>query len=85
MPDAAPHDADDSSTEDKRSDGALEAEPPQEEIEKIEAEREERLDPSNRPEGSEIDNSQRDFDATTGAFADADHDEELGPFEPEGA
>jgi len=46
----------------------------------IEKEREERLDPDNRPENSEVDNSDRDFDPVRGEFEDSDHDEKLGPF-----
>lgn len=41
----------------------------------IEKEREERLDPENRPDLAEIDNSDRDFDPATGMFTDNDdHD-----------
>ena len=50
------------------------------EREKIESDRQERLDPDNRPEGSEIDNSDRDFDVESGQFEDADKDLGLGPF-----
>jgi hypothetical protein len=46
----------------------------------IEQERQERLDPDNRPENAEVDNTQRDFDTEHGEFTDADHDEQLGPF-----
>jgi hypothetical protein len=48
--------------------------------EQIEKERQERLDPDNRPENAEVDNSDRDFDPVKGEFADAEHDEKLGPF-----
>jgi hypothetical protein len=36
---------------------AFEEKPPEDEIEDIEAERERRLDPANRPEGAEVDNT----------------------------
>lgn len=42
--------------------------PPPEEIEKIEAEREERLDPANRPDNAEVDNTDRTFE--DGGFKD---------------
>jgi hypothetical protein len=48
--------------------------------EQIEKERQERLDPDNRPDNAEVDNSDRDFDPRTGEFEDSEHDEELGPF-----
>jgi hypothetical protein len=50
------------------------------EREQIEQERKERLDPDNRPDNAEVDNTQRDFDTEHGEFTDADHDEQLGPF-----
>jgi hypothetical protein len=42
--------------------------PPPDEIEQIEAERQERLDPANRPDNAEIDNTQRTFE--DGGFRD---------------
>ncbi len=48
--------------------------------EQIEQEREERLDPENRPKNAEVDNSARDFDIASGQFTDHDKDEEVGPF-----
>ena len=36
--------------------------PPPEEIEEIETERAERLDPDNRPDNAEVDNTQRTFE-----------------------
>lgn len=42
--------------------------PPPEEVEAIEAERERRLDPDNRPDNAEIDNTQRTFE--DGQFQD---------------
>ena len=53
----------------------------QEELDEIEAERKERLDPDNRPEHAEVDNTDRDFDSTTGQFTDHEPDPDLGPFE----
>ena len=53
----------------------------QEQIDEIEAERGERLDPDNRPENAEVDNTDRDFDTTTGQFTDHEPDPDLGPFE----
>ena len=53
-----------------------------EEREQIEQEREERLDPDNRPDNVEVDNTERDFDVTSGSFEDHDLDEEekTGPY-----
>jgi hypothetical protein len=42
----------------------------QEEIEEIEAERKRRLDPANRPEMAEVDNTDRNFDLERGEFTD---------------
>jgi hypothetical protein len=42
----------------------------------IEEERERRLDPDNRPENVEVDNSERDFDAEKGLFTDSEGYEE---------
>jgi hypothetical protein len=47
--------------------------------EEIEAERKERLDPDNRPDTAEVDNTQRDFDAEKGTFTDTDDYEEVEP------
>jgi hypothetical protein len=55
-------------------------EEPQQDEEQVEKERQERLDPDNRPENSEVDNSDRDFDPVHGEFTDSGHDEKLGPF-----
>lgn len=52
-------------------------------LEEIDEERERRLDPDNRPDGAEIDNTDRDFDVEHGRFEDSDVDEELGPFTTE--
>jgi hypothetical protein len=55
-------------------------EAPQELLDEIEQEREERLDSDNRPDGVEVDNTDRDFDVEHGRFEDTEVDEELGPF-----
>ncbi|HEX6878312.1 MAG TPA: hypothetical protein VF165_21825 [Nocardioidaceae bacterium] len=44
---------------------------PQEEIDEIEAERQRRLDPENRPDMAEVDNTQREFDLERGEFVDS--------------
>jgi hypothetical protein len=47
-------------------------------------EREERLDPENRPDNAEVDNTQRTFDPATGMFEDVDgHDAAEPAFEDE--
>jgi hypothetical protein len=43
--------------------------------------RQERLDPDNRPDNVEVDNTQRDFDTNTGKFTDSDMEEDVGPFD----
>jgi hypothetical protein len=54
---------------------------PDETIEEIERERAERLDPENRPDDAEVDNTQRTFDSGAGKFTDADdYDESDRPF-----
>src|SRR5207237_6265603 len=53
--------------------------------EEIEKERQERLDPDNRPDNVEVDNTQRDFDATKGMFTDSEgYDEADEAFPPLG-
>ena len=53
----------------------------QSEIEEIEAERERRLDPENRPDNVEVDNTQRTFDEEAGMFTDSeDYDESHKPY-----
>lgn len=47
-----------------------EMEIPPEQVEEIEKERAERLDPANRPAGAEVDNTQRTFDPERGDFVD---------------
>src|SRR3954471_9963824 len=44
--------------------------------EQIEEERERRLDPDNRPDNVEVDNTQRDFDVEKGLFKDSEGYEE---------
>jgi hypothetical protein len=44
---------------------------PEEEIDEIEAERKQRLDPENRPDMAEVDNTQREFDLERGEFVDS--------------
>ena len=47
-----------------------------EEKDEIEQTRQERLDPDSRPEGAQVDNTDRDFDPETGLFTDnPEHDE----------
>jgi hypothetical protein len=57
-------------------------EPDDETKQDIEEEREKRLDPDNRPEGAEVDNTDRTFDVDRGQFTDSeDYDEsEPAPF-----
>lgn len=54
---------------------------PQEKKDAIEEERQRRLDPDNRPENAEVDNSDREFDVEAGAFTDSEHhDDDSGPY-----
>ncbi len=58
---------------------------PPEAVEAIEAERRERLDPENRPDNVEVDNTDRDFDVEKGMFTDAEgYDDAPAPFPPMG-
>ena len=53
-------------------------------VEQVEREREERLDPDNRPDGAEVDNTGRDFDPEVGLFTDSDgYDEAKAKVESE--
>ena len=53
--------------------------------EEVEAERAERLDPDNRPDDAEIDNSDREFDEQKGMFTDSPGYDEAEPkFPPAG-
>lgn len=56
-----------------------EMEVPQETVEEIEHTRETRLDPDNRPENAEVDNSTRSFDTQRGHFTDNDEYDESEP------
>ena len=62
--------------QDQQQDGAGD-ELPESEVEQIEAERQERLDPENRPHNAEVDNTQRDFDEEEGAFLDDGDESDL--------
>ncbi len=53
---------------------------PEQTLEQLEAERQRRLDPDNRPDNAEVDNTDREFDTERGRFTDTEVDEELGPF-----
>ena len=53
--------------------------PDEETQQQIEAERQERLDPDNRPDNAEVDNTERTFDTDRGKFTDA---EDYDPDEP---
>ena len=55
-------------------------EPSEEEQREIEEERERRLDPDNRPDNVEVDNTDRDFDPVQGRFEDSEEDPDVGPF-----
>ena len=53
--------------------------------EEIEAERRERLDPDNRPDRAEVDNTDRDFDEEKGMFTDREgYEEAEAKFPPAG-
>jgi hypothetical protein len=57
-------------------------------LEEIESERQERLDPDNRPDGAEVDNTQRTFIAEEARFEDSEISEDeaqdgLGQKEPD--
>jgi hypothetical protein len=54
-------------------------------LEEIEAEREKRLDPENRPDEAEVDNTDRDFDMEKGMYTDTDgYEQAPKKFFPEG-
>lgn len=54
---------------------------PEETLEEIESEREERLAADNRPDNVEVDNTQRTFDSGSGKFTDnPDYDPDARPF-----
>ncbi len=58
------------------------AEPDEDTKKEMEEEREKRLDPDNRPDGAEIDNTERTFDVDRGQFTDSEDydDSEPPPF-----
>jgi hypothetical protein len=58
---------------------AFKEKPDQETIEEIERTRRERLDPRNRPENAEVDNTQKTFDYATGTFLEDHEGEDLEP------
>ena len=66
---ASDQSADDSAEESNQSAAERAAEEVDEE--QVEAERAERLDPDNRPDDAEIDNSDREFDEEKGMFTDS--------------
>ena len=55
------------------------AEPDDATKQRLEEERQRRLDPGNRPDGAEVDNTDRTFDAERGAFTDSEDYEETEP------
>ena len=68
------HDRDEGDDSDEGDEGHGTRQPgadPEDE-EEIEEEREKRLDPDNRPDDAEVDNTDRDFDPKKGMFTDAD-------------
>ena len=57
-----------------------------EDEEEIEEERKERLDPDNRPDGAEVDNTDREFDAEKGMYTDSEgYEQAEEKFPPIGA
>lgn len=58
------------------------AEPDDQTKQELEEERRQRLDPDNRPDGAEVDNTDRTFDTARGQFTDAEDydDSEPPPF-----
>ena len=54
-------------------------EPDDETKQDMEEERDRRLDPENRPDGAEIDNTDRDFDVDKGMFTDNEAYDEVDP------
>jgi hypothetical protein len=53
---------------------------PEPDLRAIEEAREKRLDPDNRPDNAEIDNTDRDFDVVKGHFTDTEDDPDIGSF-----
>lgn len=72
MSDREPVDEEQDEERDENDETAQKEQPDQEQVLK---EREERLDPENRPDNVEVDNTDRTFDPETGFFEDQDeHD-----------
>jgi hypothetical protein len=64
----------DSSADSGADDGPLSTQPGADpaDAEEIEEDRQERLDPDNRPEDAEVDNTDREFDAAKGMYTDSE-------------
>lgn len=72
---------DDAQDGDSPSVGAM-PDPSEVDTEAIEADRAERLDPDNRPENVEVDNTPREFDSEKGMFTDSEgYDEAEATFD----
>jgi hypothetical protein len=74
--DEDPATAEDSSDGSEDSGGTRQPGADPEDAEEIEKERKERLDPDNRPDNVEVDNTKRDFDVEKGMFEDSEGYEE---------
>lgn len=57
----------------------VDSEPDEDTKHEMEEERDRRLDPENRPDGAEIDNTDRDFDVDKGMFTDSEAYEKVDP------
>ena len=57
----------------------VDSEPDEDTKHEMEEERDRRLDPENRPDGAEIDNTDRDFDVDKGMFTDNEAYEKVDP------
>jgi hypothetical protein len=55
------------------------ADPDEDTKKEIEEERQKRLDPDNRPDNAEVDNTERTFDVDRGQFTDSEHYDESEP------
>lgn len=55
----------------RRQEAPGDPEPAEDDIARIEAERRDRLAGDNRPDGAEVDNTDRDFDSEAGKFTDS--------------
>ena len=73
-------DSDGDEDDGKSSQGLAPGEEPDEETKKeMEEERQRRLDPENRPDNAEVDNTQREFDVEKGQFKDSEEYDENEP------